>query len=631
MHTVATRHERFAGDDMNKKYILSIWWGYCAGAALFERCEGELVLVAASSEERFTREKNSVAFPRKTLEWFAQAYGLNRSNLIAVVRAGSDVGSDYILYNKHRWGISDYVAENKQFWRRKLIEGCALSNADYHALFKDRYDIQQYPGPEFWAHWVGDVPGDDVNAKWDEVVTAAIRHWLGDGDGEVPLFQADHHESHAYYAFYSQDERAATLVFTADGWGDGRNATAALMAPDAQGQLARTQIHSSATCNLARVYRFMTLMLGMKPSDHEFKVMGLAPYGKSEYSERPYQVFMEAMQFQDGDFRINPQLSDSYYWFKERLEGERFDNIAAGLQRWLEENLVRWVKHCVAQTGVRRLAFSGGVAMNVKAMGVIAQLDCVDVLHVPPSSGDESHIFGAAYAYAASLGLPCSKVHWNGVPYLGYQSTEAEERALLASIDARAKHTVHPHPSPALVASALAQGYAVGVCRGAAEFGARALGNRSLLIDPTHGPLKERLNLSIKNRDFWMPFAPLVLDRCMDRYVEHFDGHQARYMTVAFDTTSLGQQDLQYAVHPADGSCRAQQLSPPDNPFLYEVMSHFERLTGRGGLLNTSFNVHGAPIVNTAADAYAIFESTQIDCLLLNSCLLTKTGVELAR
>jgi carbamoyltransferase len=616
---------------LNKKFILSIWWGYCSGAALFENSGGKLLLIAASSEERFSREKNSVAFPCKTLEWFRNEFGLDKSNLSTVVRTGSDVGADYILYNKHRWSISDYVDENRNFWHKKLIDRCSLTTADYHELFKARFDTVQYPGPEFWDKWITSGSIDAVNAHWDAIVNDAIRGWFSDHDGEISMFHADHHESHAYYAFYSQQERETTLVFTADGWGDGRNGTVSVIASNANGRVCRTQVHSSVACNLARVYRFMTLLLGMKPSDHEFKVMGLAPYGKSEHSEKAYQIFMEAMRFHDGDFRINPLLTDSYYWFKERLEGERFDNIASGLQRWLEVNLILWVTYYVEKTGVKRIAFSGGVAMNVKAMGVIAQLLCVDSLHVPPSSGDESHIFGAAYTYAASASMACKSVQWNGLPYLGYKTKDAQELAIVQAIESdptmREKYIVYRNPSARLVANALSHGCSVGVCVGRAEFGARALGNRSLLIDPTNGQLKDRLNLSIKNRDFWMPFAPIVLDTYMDTYLEQLDQHQSRYMTVAFGTTLIGREDLQYAVHPADGSCRVQKLSPEDNPFLYSVLVAYEAITSRGGLLNTSFNVHGEPIVNTVEDAFSIFSSTAIDCLLLNGFLLTKSEV----
>ena len=183
---------------------------------------------------------------------------------------------------------------------------------------------------------------------------------------------------------------------------------------------------------------------------------------------------------------------------------------------------------------------------------------------------------------------------------------------------------IKDNPSPNDVAQFLANGNTLSICRSKAEFGARALGNRSIMLDPTLIPAKERLNLSIKNRDFWMPFAPIILDTYAKKYLYNSDKSSSPFMALSFKTTESGYRDLVSAVHAGDKTCRAQILEKTYNEFIYEMLVCFSNHTGRGGLLNTSFNVHGAPIVNSIADSYTIFKSTALDGLLSDQYLLTR-------
>jgi len=361
----------------------------------------------------------------------------------------------------------------------------------------------------------------------------------------------------------------------------------------------------------------------MKPSEHEFKVMGLASYGKRQYFESALNVFRRSLHFSrdQEDFVLNPEFKDSYFTFRDLLIGERFDNIAAGVQEWLEEVLVDWVSHFVEKTGVRDIAFSGGVAMNCKAMGVLGTAEWVRSLHVPPSSGDESHIFGAYFAHRYNVSR--AVISRPEITYSGYRSNGA---------DLSLTHLAQANPyveqvSAVKIAELLAQGSIVAVARGRAEFGARALGNRSFLVDASNSSAKEKLNLAVKNRDFWMPFAPVILEKYASIYLSDFDSsplRNNRFMTVVFETTEIGAQHMRSAVHPADGTCRAQILQKVDNEFLYSVLTEYENITGRGALLNTSFNTHGFPIVNTPNEAIQIFLETPTDVLVLDDIMLRK-------
>jgi len=174
------------------------------------------------------------------------------------------------------------------------------------------------------------------------------------------------------------------------------------------------------------------------------------------------------------------------------------------------------------------------------------------------------------------------------------------------------------------VAARLAQGRVVGRCSGRMEFGARALGNRSILADPRSPAMVRVINEKIKNRDFWMPFAPAILQERADKYLANPKCLAAPFMTVAFETRDIARQHLAAAIHPADFTARPQLVDRMQNPEFHALIAEFEKLTGVGGVLNTSFNLHGEPIVRSAADAFRVFELTDIDDLWVGDALISK-------
>ena len=610
------------------KFVLSLWWGYCSGAALFSLSDNHssFSLLNASLEERFVREKNTSIFPMNSIDWVLRINNINPQDLDQVVFASMDVGVEYILLNKHKWSVADYIKENNEYWLPIIYESASPNLLD---IFRDKLTLEQYPGISIWqdlgidphAPYKSDL--SKIQTSFNRRMPELIADYLSIDKNKI--IKIDHHTSHSYFAHSVISPSCKdVLVFTNDGWGDGRNATVSHFSVDENDVVQNREIYSSSCSILARVYRYMTLLLGMKPSEHEFKVMGLSAYGKDNFSSRTKAVFNEAMSVEDGDFKVNPNVLDSYKWFQDRLEGERFDNIAYGLQSWLETSLLDWVEYYVKETGISHIAFAGGLAMNVKAMGILNNQSWIDSVSVPPSSGDETHVFGAFYAYFAQNKKLMNDVHSKfKTTYLGYYSSQEDQKKVID--EARiCRFQVVESPSPHEVAQLLARGAILSICRGPAEFGARALGNRSIMIDPINVHAKEKLNLSIKNRDFWMPFAPVILDEMADQYLLNAKKSPSPYMALSFSTTRRGFNDLLSAVHPGDMTTRAQVLEKHFNPYLYKILASFMSLTNRGGLLNTSFNVHGSPIVNTVFEAFEIFKTTSIDALLLDEFLLIK-------
>jgi carbamoyltransferase len=174
------------------------------------------------------------------------------------------------------------------------------------------------------------------------------------------------------------------------------------------------------------------------------------------------------------------------------------------------------------------------------------------------------------------------------------------------------------------IAELLREGKILARCAGRMEFGQRSLGNRSILADPSDLRVKEKINAAVKSRDFWMPFAPVILDKYVHRYLLNPKNLESPHMTIGFDTTVEGYEAMIAACHPADRTARAQILYRHTNPELYAVLEAFEALTGRGGLLNTSFNLHGHPIVNTPAEAIFVLENSGLDGVILNDYLILK-------
>jgi len=571
-------------------------------------------IIAGVSEERFTRIKNDLSFPQNALE-YCLSFVDDLSQIDGVGVVSTEVGYREMLYQYAcNLSIADHIREQHEVWYPRFYGGQEVDNAIVH---KKRWITDQYPA-EYWSVYdpakVDSYSQDSANIIADFIDIEYEREK-----------RIDHHRCHSYYGYFTSPFRKEeAVVITVDGFGDGLNATISIAN---NGKLER--IYATDKCILGRIYRHVTLLLGMKPLEHEYKVMGLAPYAKGKYAREVYQVFEELIDVDGIDFVYKNKPRDSYFHFKDRLEGYRFDNIAAGMQMWVEDILTRWVTNIVKETGIGTLVFSGGVAMNVKAMGKVGSLPEVDRMFVPGSGSDDSNCIGAAIV-AAVDGNPGSSSGGFAVPSLLIGNAVADGSEVIVAADKALDLVVDRDVTVEKIARLLLEGVIIGRCIGRMEFGQRALGNRSILADPIAADVVPRINAMIKNRDFWMPFAPVVLDTYNDRYLINPKNIQSPHMTIGYETTPEGWAAMRAACHAADRTARAQILTSEDNPELYELLLAFEKLAGRGALLNTSFNLHGYPIVNTAQDAYSVFIESELEGLWLEEGLVLKKSVFVA-
>lgn len=577
-------------------------------------------IVSAVNEERYTRKKNDEVFPRQAIDYCLLNSNLQGKDLDAVAVASFISPFDDNLVQKSAWTVNDYIKEQEFRWKPYLLDKTDNELKSLQETFPEKILLDQYPH-NYWKKLSKDP---DRLVKHRSGRLRVISDYLNIDQSKVRAI--DHHKAHAYYSYYASNMIGEkVLSFTVDGMGDNINATISIF--DENGNWKRH--YATNECGIARIYRYMTLLLGMKPNEHEFKVMGLAPYGKEKYAMQAYKVFEETLRVEGTEFVWNIKPTDSYYWFKEKLHGIRFDSIAWGLQNWVENLLIKWTQNAIKEYKIPNIIYSGGVAMNIKAMGKLAELKEVKNLFVGGSASDESLALGAGICLNEDLTLK-KKEKWLSknfsrieTLYLGPEADINSEKELINDLDNK-KYHFEENPTSAKIALLLSKGKIVGRCAGRMEFGQRALGNRSILADPSNIMIKEKINSAIKNRDFWMPFAPIVLENYVEKYLINPKKIESPHMTIGFQTTELGYRKMIAACHPADKSARPQILKKKHNSKLFEIIEEFSKIKDCGAILNTSFNLHGYPIVNTPKDAFYVFENSDLDVLVLNNFIIFK-------
>ncbi len=447
---------------------------------------------------------------------------------------------------------------------------------------------------------------------------ALVQHLQQIGLGDKPLLPLDHHSCHAATAFYHRPWKEDAIVLTLDGAGDGLCATVSVgRGNDLEVVAVTPKFHSPA----AWFYSAITAHLGLKPYEHEYKVMGMAPYGQSEHAISVLRGMftVEGLRFKNNTGRIGPRFQK---YLHRRLYKQRFDNVAAACQQVFEELLVEWVKNAIAATGVRRVCAAGGGFLNVKANKLIRELPEVESLYVYPASDDGGTPVGAAilgYLHLCAEHRLEPELDLPREMYLGieFDDDECEKSAEESKLPFRRME----NPA-AEVAELLATGHIVARFAGREELGPRALGNRSILADPRDLKVIQKLNFAIKQRDFWMPFAASVLEEDVHRYVKN-PSEWPFYMIEAFDTTTEGATDLAAGTHPFDRTVRPQVVNEMNSGYR-DLIRAFKARTGVGGILNTSFNLHGSPIVGTPAVAIETLRHSGLDALALGSFLVVK-------
>jgi carbamoyltransferase len=567
------------------KTILGIHDGHNAAAALL--VDGKIV--AAVQEERLTGNKNQGGVPRQAIADVLSDIGISSSAIDRVALNGV-----YMTYDH---------------WDREPLSESYEQAAGLAARFKEPLKGTV-------------VDGIYQKSKAQRRAQALSRVGLDDGR----IAPVVHHNAHAASAYYGSGWKNKALVLTCDGSGDRLSATVNIAE---NGHIQRIASIPEAE-SIGRLYSMVTYYMGMIPLEHEYKVMGLAPYvgqpGKAKESARLFSDLFEFDPRQPLVWRRRkgvPPMYSAYDLIRKILYRQRFDLVAAGLQQFIEDMLTQWVRNCVRETNINRVACGGGVFMNVKANKEILDLPEVDELFIFPSCGDETNSIGAAYWINAQECLesndrvdlePVGPVYWGR----GFDDAEAET-ALKTYKSRNGIQYKYVDDIERLTAETLAGGEVVARAKGKMEFGARALGNRSILARPDNMQVVRVINDMVKNRDFWMPFAPSVLAERAEHYYLKPKPMFAPYMVIAFDSRPETRSKYPAGQHPYDYSVRPQEVREDWNPDYYRLIKCYEDITGEAIILNTSFNLHGYPIVYQPAEAIDVLERSGLKFLALGN------------
>jgi len=571
-------------------------------------------IIAAAQEERFTRKKHDSSFPKKAI-----AYCLQEGN----------VGLDELDY---------VVFYDKPFLKfERLLETYVAMAPRGIRSFKMAIPL--------WLR-------EKLFQK--SLLRGELKRFSENGDWKGRLLFCEHHLSHAASAFFPSPYKEAA-VLTMDGVGEWATTSAAMGSGN---QLKIFQeIHFPHSLGL--LYSAFTYYTGFKVNSGEYKIMGLAPYGEPKYAQLILDKIIDLKP--DGSFRLDMSYFD--YCTGLTMTNERFSDlfgapvrapdelltpfhmdIAASIQAVLEEIVLRMTRALAKQTGKRNLCLAGGVALNCVANGKVMRDGAFENIWIQPAAGDAGGAVGAALAavhlYEGHPRRPNGDDRMHG-SLLGpsYSQSDIEKRLTaagaqfsVASEDAMVEQT----------ADTLAKQQAVGWFQGRLEFGPRALGARSILGDPRSPSMQRNLNLKIKYRESFRPFAPAVLREDVAEWFE-FDSDSPYMLIVAdvrrdrqrtitpeqqalfgIEKLNLVRSDIPAVTH-VDYSARIQTVHANTNPLFHRLLKRFKDKTDCPVLVNTSFNVRGEPIVCTPEDAFRCFMGTELDLLVVGNCLLQKS------
>ena len=513
----------------------------------------------------------------------------------------------------------DYVTALTHFFSIPVKDMIQLQDDYYYPLFyqnkkknllqitKKFWKKNQYP-KSYWKN----VTPKKINSFSKDVKDIISK---ATGVEKSKIINIEHHKCHINYGYYTSSfKKKKCLIFTIDGSGDrGINATISI---GDKGSIKK--FYETKNCIIGRIYSHVTLLLGMKRLEHEYKIMGLAPYAEKKIDKETYKVFEECLKLDGYKFKFYKKPKDSFFHFQEKLKGKRFDVIAASLQRWVETMIVQWVKNTIKIKKINNIVISGGVAMNAKAMGKLLELKELKKLWVPGASSDDSTCIGAGMEKNVNI----DKFIDLKSLYLGNNADEDEGHFIKKIIrNNKFKVVKYRHD---IVAKQISLGKVFGRCVGRMEFGARSLGNRAIIADPRNLDIKKKINSMIKKRDFWMPFAPTVLDKFAKKYLKNIEKFSSPHMSATYNTTSEGYNHLKASCHDADKTVRAQILEKKVNPIFYDLISSFQKMTGCGAFLNTSFNLHGYPIVQSLNDALFVLINSGLNGLITKNYIILK-------
>lgn len=585
--------------------VLAIQPGHNSTVAVAD--DGQILGVL--SQEKLDNIKNSGAFPFQAINALLNELCLNKSDIEYVLISSKNISIQNL--GLHYDPISDRVKfENLKKLTVDLI-GYIESNPITWSVTRVIFNTFRITRLKIRA----------VNGRKHAI--KALRDF---GFLKQPVEFIEHHLCHTQCVIHSfqKTRDIPSLVFTLDGMGDTTSGSVSISRNNTLIKLGDIDFEAS----LGLMYSMTTKYLGMKPLEHEYKVMGLSAYPKHDYWRPTYEkVFKNVIRLTSNNslkFKSKINMMKFYHYLSRFAIGLRFDNISAALQYSLEELVETWVKNGIALTKISNICLSGGVFMNVKLNKRLQEIPDINKITFMPSCGDESLPIGACYDFFV-------RHHIETKPLKNlYLGLSYSDDLILENLQCRFQGSKisykYVQDIESEVANLLADRKVVARFKGRCEWGARSLGNRAILGHPKYLETFYQINNSVKARDFWMPFAPTILSKYATLYLKDYVStkNDSKYMITSYEATNLGRDCLRAALHQGDHTLRPQILYEEDNPDYHKLLSYFASITDIGGILNTSFNLHGYPLVATPDQAFFTFENSDLNYLAIGSFIVYK-------
>lgn len=555
--------------------ILSICDNHDSGVVLVENNK----IISAISEERLNRIKLTRLFPFKSITKLLKEKDMVMDDI------------DLTIIGSKMTPITLLRILNKKYAR--------IKNVSQFTYFLNLYIIYQVLIKTFFL--------TNVEAFFSKLL---FKKRLGINKKMIFI---DHHMSHAYSA-YSTSNLNKALIITIDAMGDSTTLTVNI---GNKGTIKKIYSQSGFS-SISFYYSRMTELLGFTSNKHEGKVTGLAAYGNPNLL---IEKMKKNMHFCKKGFNLRN------YFFKQsknidlykKLKKFSKRDVAAALQKNLEEEVCKFIEYWVTKTNIHDLTLAGGLFANVKLNQRIHELDCIDSVYVFPHMGDGGLAVGAALAYLKPKPFKLKNVYFG----LEYSNQDIKKE-----LDKNKLKYSYFKDIESEIAKLLANGFVVARFNGRMEFGPRALGNRSILYQTTDKTVNDWLNKKLRRTEF-MPFAPATLAEYANQCYKNIKGaeYTAKFMTITFDCTDWMKKNCPGVVH-VDGTARPQLLSKEDNPSFYKIIYEYRKLTGIPSIINTSFNIHEEPIVCSPTDAVRAFKLGHLDYLAIGKYLVKNEEIQ---
>jgi carbamoyltransferase len=574
--------------------ILGIADSMTSGAALIK----DGIVVSAVNEERLNRQKMAWGFPWESIRCVLDIAGVGPEEVDAVA-----VATENLFFRPRALPYDGWFKKDEGFLKETLLSVSSVVPLVLGAkpvLRKSYYAIKSL-----------------LTRNRRGLITGILRKNFG---LTCPVKFVDHHFAHACSAYFTSGMSECTVI-TMDGAGDNSSSHVYKVKDGRFEKLCDIDSFDS----VGNYYAYITHICGFKAHKHEGKITGLAAYGKPIYVD----LLKRFISYEEGRIVNKGRL---FYWsairgIKNALPASfNIEDLAASMQVVLEEICCQYVRYWVNKTGYRNVALAGGVFANVKLNQKIHELEEIESVFIHPGMGDEGLAVGAAFGLANELGATNGK---EVVPYRlrdVYLGPEYSDEDIKREIDKEGLSAEYVRDIEPRIAQLLSDGYVVARFAGRMEYGPRALGNRSILYQPTDPSVNDWLNKKLKRTEF-MPFAPVTLKEYVEQCYTNVEGaeYTAKFMTITFNCTEWMRKHCPAVVH-VDNTARPQIIDKETNPSYYRILEEYRKITGLPSIINTSFNMHEEPIVCTPGDAIRAFKQGHLDYLAIGNFLIKNTN-----